>query len=402
MEKISSFFWRFISIFCLLFVITFESPYSIFPPIYSFINPFFENLIYWTGTGVFGIKNDFSATISSDSIGLYIHVFNLLFISILLTFIWGLVYTIRVVNLRKYFFIISIYYTVLQMLIYGFDKIFKGQFFMPEPNTLFTNLGELTPGLLYWSTIGSSWNYSFFIGFIEVLVACLLLISRTRLIGIILGIGVMVNVVAVNFSYDISVKIYSLFLLGILMLNFIPYITYLYHVLVIKITTEFHETKLSFFSKKPWQKKGMKALIIFLFFTEALFPYLKSGNWNDDTFSRPIFHGAYQIISPKNKPNSTNWKQVYIHRKGYFIIKNQKNEMQDYHLSIDTINQILNLNRYDNNTSFKLNYNQKNNSFTHLFGNIENQKIDVLVNKINLQHLPLLNSKFHWTTEHNK
>lgn len=402
MGKIRSFFWQFISIFCLLFVITFESPYSIFPPIYSFINPFFENLIYWTGTEVFGINNDFNTTISSDSIGLYIHVFNLFFISILLAFTWELIYKIKSVNLRKYFFIISSYYIALQLLIYGLDKIFKGQFFMPEPNTLFTNLGELTPDLLYWSTIGSSWNYSFFIGFIEVLVTCLLLISRTRLIGIILGIGVMVNVVAVNFSYDISVKIYSLFLLGILVVNFIPYITYLYKVLVLKKPAKFNEVKVLFLSKKPLFKKGMKTVIIVLFFTEALFPYLKYGNWNDDTSSRPIFHGAYQIISPKNKPNYTNWKQVFVHRKGYLIVKNKQNEMQDYHLSIDTINQILNLDRYDNNTSFKLNYNQKNNSFTHLFGDIENQKIDVLVNKINLKNLPLLNSKFHWTTEHNK
>ena len=328
MTGLKSYLWIYISTYCLLFVFTFDIPFTIFPKINTFLNPFFQNLVYWSGTEIFGLKNTFNTIITSDSIGLYIHVFNLSYVSFILSSLWYLLLNNKGVNLRKYFVIISSYYTALHLLMYGFDKIFKAQFFIPEPNTLFTNLGELTPDLLYWSTIGSSWSYSTFLGLSEVIIACLLLFYRTRLIGTILGIVLMVNVVSVNFSFNISVKIFSCFLLGILILNIIPFATYLYNVLIIKIPANFKREKITLFTKNKFIIKGIKCIVILSFFGESLLPYIKSKNYNDDTSPRPIFHGAYNVNTASKNEILQNWKQVFIHRKGYFIVKNKENIMQ--------------------------------------------------------------------------
>src|SRR5205085_9499653 len=106
-----------------------------------------------------------------------------------------------------------IYYLCLQLLKYGVDKIFKNQFYLPEPNTLFTPAGMLDKDILYWSTMGTSYGYNIFLGSLEIAAALFILIKRTRLIGLLLSLGILINVTEVNFGFDISVKLFSLFLL---------------------------------------------------------------------------------------------------------------------------------------------------------------------------------------------
>jgi len=223
-------FWNFLSVFCLIFVSTFKFEYSILPEIYQWLNPFFEKLVLFSGEYIFGIKKSFNPEISSDSLGHYIHIFNLIWISVLVTLSLKVLLKDKEVNLRPYLFQSLIFYLSLQLLIYGLDKVFKAQFFFPEPNTLFTPLKDLSKDILYWSTIGISRSYSLFLGGAEIFVAVILLFRKTRLAGIVLGTGIMINVVAVNFSYDISVKVYSLFLLLGFLILLSPYFNYLYGV----------------------------------------------------------------------------------------------------------------------------------------------------------------------------
>src|SRR4029077_19764906 len=62
-------------------------------------------------------------------------------------------------------------------------------------------------------TIGSSYTYTVVAGIFEILPAVLLLFRRTRIIGAIIATAVMTNVVLINFGFDISVKLFSCFLL---------------------------------------------------------------------------------------------------------------------------------------------------------------------------------------------
>lgn len=390
-------FWKFTLIFCSLFILTFPFEYTFLPSISSVLNLFFENLVFWSGTFIFGLPQGFDTTIASDSLGLYIHVVNLLFISILFSVLWINIYNKE--NAQYWFEKTAVYYLSLQMFLYGFDKVFKAQFYLPEPNLLHTNLGDLTPDLLYWSTIGISWGYSFFLGAIEIIVAALLLSHRTRLLGILLGIGVMANVVAVNFFYDISVKVYACFLLGLFLVLFLPYIKFLYQALILKTTTE---VKRKNAIPSPKHRKLMivvKLIIIILFAVESVGPFVFSDRYNDDLATRPLFHGAYDITNTINASsfNKTDIKQVFIHRAGYLITKNDKNEMQDYQLIVDTVQQQITVIRYDLMQSYILDYTSKDNNLTSLKGIIDKQEINVILTK---KDANLLQQKgnFHWTT----
>jgi hypothetical protein len=106
------------------------------------------------------------------------------------------------------------YWLALHMFGYGLIKVFGQQMGQLEPLTLEQNFGDLTPGALLWSFMAYSPAYKAFTGLAEVLGGALLLSRRTTTLGALVTIGVMANVVMMNFCYDIPVKIYStLFLL---------------------------------------------------------------------------------------------------------------------------------------------------------------------------------------------
>jgi hypothetical protein len=66
---------------------------------------------------------------------------------------------------------------------------------------------------LLWTFMGASIPYVIFTGAAEMLGGLLLTTRRTTLLGALVGIGVMSNVVMLNFSYDVPVKLYSSHLL---------------------------------------------------------------------------------------------------------------------------------------------------------------------------------------------
>lgn len=369
--------WNFTAIFCTLFIFTFEFEYSLIPEIYQGINPLFENLVQFSGKHIFRIEADFDSTISSDTTGLFVHTFNLFCIAFIFALLLKILNNHKEVNLRQYLLILLAYYLSLQLLIYGFDKVFKAQFFYPEPNTLFTPLKDLSKDILYWSTMGMSRGYSIFLGGAEILVAVMLWFKKTRLFGALFGAGIMLNVVAINFGFDISVKVYSSFLLLSFILIMSPYFKFLYSVFTIQDKIEkpnFPEVQLGKFESSKWVLKG---IIILLFMLEGLFPYFISGNYNDDIFPGPQFHGAYSVSE-----NKLGIKRMFIHRHGYLIFQNEQDEFQDFQLELDTANPFFSLFDYRENNSFVVDYQFNNNSLTQINGLINGNTISLDVKKI--------------------
>ena len=370
-------FWNFLAVFCFLLIITFEFEYSLLPEIYRLVNPFFESLVELVGINLMGFNINFDPVISSDSQGLYVHIFNLIWISLVLTFAFKVILKEKKVNLRPYLLIFLTYYCSLQLLIYGFDKLFKAQFFYPEPNILYTPLKDLSKDILYWSTMGVSRGYSMFLGITEIIVSVLLWFRKTRLIGAILGVGVMINVVAINLGFDISVKLYSSFLLLCFILILCPYSKYLYSVFSFQAEIENPNIPRFNLGKLESKKRIIKLGVIILFIVEGLYPYLKTGNFNDDSFPRPQFHGAYSVSE-----NELGVKRVFIHRQGYLIFQNKEDEFQDFQLEIDTTKRTIRAIDYREEKWDMLNYEFDNNSLTQIKGEINGRELDIALEKI--------------------
>ncbi len=340
---------------------------------------------------------------SSDSKGLYFLLSFLAILSVILTpFLLRFFSQNQLEKFKTYIVLIATYYFAVILMKYGFDKVFKAQFYLPEPNILYTPFGNLDKDILFWSTMGTSYSYNLFMGFMEIIPAILILFNRTRQIGLLISLGVLINVLAINLSFDISVKLFSAFLILINLYLLIPTLGILWNLFilnsVIRLKIQFN------FSIPKSTKIIIKTIVICLLLLESLFPYLNSGNFNDDISKRPFLHGAYVvqefnqngiILNTRNSPV----KRLFFHRDGYLIFQNQQDEMTDYKLEINPIKNTFILTDYElNKTTISYSY-SKRDRLLKLSSTKNGDTLLIKTKTINWQKLPALQKQFHWTVD---
>jgi len=106
-------------------------------------------------------------------------------------------------------------YLAIFMFLYGSAKVIKTQFPDLSPLTLHQPLGDFTPNMLLWTFMGASTLYTFWSGLLEMVGGALLVSRRTTLLGSLVCVAVMSNVLMLNLSYDVVVKLFALHLLAL-------------------------------------------------------------------------------------------------------------------------------------------------------------------------------------------
>jgi hypothetical protein len=110
------------------------------------------------------------------------------------------------------------------MLRFGIDKVIPLQFVPPNLGDLVTPIGMFNLRDLYWRLTGASPGYEIFMGCTELLAGILLFFKRTEILGALVTTGVLTNVVAVNFGYDVGVKLFSSHLLVMAIFLLVPHL----------------------------------------------------------------------------------------------------------------------------------------------------------------------------------
>jgi uncharacterized membrane protein YphA (DoxX/SURF4 family) len=106
------------------------------------------------------------------------------------------------------------YWVAGVLFFYGIAKLFELQFHIPPSWVLDQRFGDKSPMGLMWSFMGHSRPYTVIAGAAECIGSVLLLWRRTATLGALVLAIVMTNVVAMNFCYDVPVKLWSLELLA--------------------------------------------------------------------------------------------------------------------------------------------------------------------------------------------
>lgn len=335
---------------------------------------------------------------SSDTISLNLLLTFLFLLSVIIVLIFRLskINFSKIISVSR---IITYYYIVFVLLKYGFDKVFKAQFYLPETNILFTPFGNLTKDILYWSTLGTSHFYSVSMGIIEVLTAVLILIKPTRILGLLLAIGVFVNIILINFGFDISVKSFSIFLLLATIFAIYPNLKTLYNFFILQKKEQI-KIENQYVIKNPFLKLWIKIMMIGLMLLQILYPYLQFQNFNDDNAKRNFLHGAYQvteIIKLKDTLKSSEFpiEKIFIHRNNYIVFQDKNDKMTDYHFEINKEKNQLLLEDYSKNkvlVTFK--FSEKDSVL-----NLNLNKYHIVCKAINWRKLPALQHKSHFTID---
>jgi uncharacterized membrane protein YphA (DoxX/SURF4 family) len=345
--------------------------------------------------------NDFS----SDSKRLVILVVLLLLFSLILTLISKLkqLNKLQWHKIENAIRLIATYYLGWVLLKYGLDKLFKCQFYLPEPNILYSRVGDLDKDILFWSSMGSSYSYNIFMGISEIIPGIFLFFGKTRKLGLLLALGVLLNVVAINFSFDISVKLFSSFLLFIAFYLIGPFVINLWRFLSNqKIVLTQSSIDASNKSAKTFHWSNL--VIVSIILIESMFVYVKNQNFNDDKIERPLFHGAYEVeqfIQGKDTLISDEnvLKNLFFHRDSYLIFQFKNEEMVDFKMDIDPIKKTLTL--FDDEQNKKI-YSIEYNQFSKKMKLIHKGKYDLEIihcTQKEWKKMPLIQPLFHWTVD---
>ena len=392
-----SFVERFFIIFSIGFVISFPFPFFVIPNVGGFLATYFISINQFWG-GLFNVDSVGTVfEIVSDSTGLYLHLINLLIFSSGLSLIWIVKSKVIHPNIKRYFRIGIAYYLALILFKYGFDKIFKHQFYFPEPNTLYTPLNQLSKDILFWSSMGTSYLYSVFSGLIEVIPACFLLFRKTRLLGGLIAMAVLINVVMLNFGFDISVKVFSIFLLLLAFFIISKDSKRLYHVFTNQKVDGIKDNVFVLQSKNDLLKYALvKSLVICLFLFESIGPYVKIQNFNDDNSIKPYLFGAYDVVN--HKKDSKSIKRVFFHKQQYFITQLMDDSFESYKVQFSAdLSKIYLTNSFHESKimSLDIKYN-KSSKILRIDGVFNQKEIHLQTEKIDLSTLPISNDSYMW------
>jgi hypothetical protein len=201
----------------------------------------------WAGKHLFHINITVRPNGSGDTTYNYVQVFCYLVIALAVAAVWTLLgaflakrrtrrvdYDRLSEGLRTY-----VRFSLgAAMISYGAYKVIPSQFAHPALEQLIQPFGEASPMGILWTLMGASTPYTVFSGLAEMAGGLLLMVRRTTLLGALVSIGVMTNVVMLNFSYDVPVKLYSSHLLAMGFFLLLPDLRRLANVLLLNRPAE--------------------------------------------------------------------------------------------------------------------------------------------------------------------
>jgi hypothetical protein len=311
---------------------------------------FLNKPLYWLDFHVYHIGYDptKNGNLPPDyrfGVVLYITVFIL---SVFAGIIWSYIDRQRTeYNRQYYWFRVFVRFGVAMiMLSYGIIKLNQVQMSYPSSHVLLSRIGDQNHFSILWNFVGSSPGYEIFTGICEMTGALLLLFRRSSVFGSLVMLTLLVNVVALNIFYNVSVKILSFLLLVCVLFLLVPFFYRL-------IGLFFYQQQVSFTEKYYTFKNQTKNRLLnagkCIWIGAALVGGIfLQGRFHKDT--RAQKDRMYEVTSfttnnilQENVTDTLNWKRLELFRKvrdtgNYAIIYNSKDRQDWYYYKIDSVN----------------------------------------------------------------
>ena len=415
--------FRFLVAWFLLYI--FFNPNGILPGVdetYNFYITPFHRLIPWIGQHILRLTK--SITIftngSGDTTYDFVTLLLITVLSLLACTVWSAIDRRRPSYTILYYWVVTIlrYYLAITMLSYGFAKVFKTQFPAPGPFRLLEPYGESTPMGLAWTFMGFSNGYNYFTGFAEVISGALLFFRRTTAIGAFLAFMVSLNISAMNYCFDIPVKLLSttmilmsLFLLG-------DNIRRLFNLFFRKGSTGLYIVP------RPKMRSGLritlvvvKSLLVGYSFGGAAWLELQTWKeYGDRAPHTPLF-GIYNTRSflynqdtlAPLQTDTIRWKQLVIDGSstfGYASIKMMNDSTHGYYsVTTDTVQHLVTIKKYSDSTKkWRLHYTWPLSDSLTLWGTrfsaSHADSVRIVLARYPMDRFPLNARGFNWINEY--
>ena len=393
----------------------------------SYVTQYYYDLMDWavrkSNTHFFHVREVLiEPNGSGDTSWAWAQTWMLLLLALIGAVIWSVLDRKRpnYVHLNYWLCLFTRYYIAMVAFTYGIIKLFALQMFFPNLSQLATPLGDFLPMRLSWMFIGYSTPYQVFSGIMETLVGVLLLYRRTATLGILMATAVFLNVMMLNLTYDIPVKLYSMHI--VLMCVFLMVnewdrvICFFILNRQAPACTIYHYP----FTKK-WMKIGRIVLkIVFIVIAVGL-QFYNTNNYYKQAFQpdvkQPINQGVYTVETfavnsdtiPVSLTDSIRWQDVIFDKGSMGSIKTsdtafrQRYKRAYFYYSFDSTGTHLDFKKFQSDSLFiaSFGFQLPDSNTVFLRGKIRNDSVYISLKRTD-RHFQLAEKQFHWLSEANR
>jgi len=304
-------------------------------------------------------------------------------------------------------------YLAVILCTYGAAKVIKGgQFPYPPPSRLLQPFGDASPMGLLWTFMGASASYNFFSGAGEMLGGLLLVARRTTLLGALVSVGVMSHVVALNMSYDVPVKLFSLHLLAFALLLAAPDVPRLHDFFVRNRSVPAAELR-PLLTNRRWHRLAVAsrtALLVLLAVWLVREEHQRALQFGDQA-KKPPLYGAWSVdqltVDGVERPplvtDAQRWRWVVFDRPQVIAIHTMDDRRERYALAADYPQHRLTLTARQAKTKGALgtfDYRHPSPDRLEMQGTFEGRRIVAVLRRVELAQQRLTSRGFHWINEY--
>ncbi|WP_299899861.1 hypothetical protein [uncultured Aquimarina sp.] len=385
-------------------------------PFFSFVAKFpsdlMEKFVLWFAESILGIPFKLSTgpNGSGDTSYDYLVVFVIFIAAVIGTGIWSALDRKRS-NYKILFYWLTTalrYYVGLMLINYGLIKVIQLQFSAPSFYRLLQPYGESSPMGLAWTFLGFSKGYNLFMGIAEVL-AGLLLFRRTTTFGAIITLMTTMNVMAVNYFYDVPVKILSTHLVIMTLFLLSRDLRKVMEFLVTNRQVE----KLTVIAQPKFEKgiriglNIVKSLIIVYALGYGFYNTTDRKESYGLNKPKPQLHGVYEVTNfvvngdtLTDYRSDKRWKNIRIEREGSVQIEKMSKKRENFSIEMDssTNGRIKFIPSSGDTESFNFYYTKTKNTLDFNFIH-KNDTIYGQTTKMGVDKFLLVNRGFNWINE---
>jgi hypothetical protein len=306
------------------------------------------------------------------------------------------------------------FYLAAQMISYGASKVIPTQFRRPSPEVLTTIVGDLDRMSILWTFMGASPAYTIFTGAAELLGGLLLAFRRTRLLGALVCLGVMANVVMLNFSYDVCVKLHSSHLLGMCVFVAAADLRRLVDFFVLGRPTQ-PAAEQPLFPTKMLQRGVpiLMAVLVLGFAALSLHSSYVRGQIYGYLAPKPPLHGIWYVsemaadgvVQPPLVSDRRFWQRAVVNpgipgiAPATLVVTGLNQSRQVYLLEVDAKQRTVALSRIDDPAwKAALTYREPAPQTLVLEGLLDGRQVRITCHRMDESRLPI-NQGFHWVSD---
>ncbi len=383
----------------------------------TYIDPF-HRLIPWIAKHILHLSYDITVFTngSGDTTYDYVVVLFIAVISLSGALSWTAADRKRSGYTQLYYWLTAVvrYYAAFTMFTYGIIKVFKLQFPFPDPWRLLQPYGESSPMGLAWTFMGYSELYNYFTGGAEVLGGLLLLFRRTTTLGAIVTLAVMGNVAAMNYSFDIPVKLLSSMLVVMALFLMAKDFRRLYNFFFLNKTAPPSDISKPYIRKRALRVSLVVVKVVLIVYTLGMMTYNSMdglAQYGDRAQKAPLY-GIYNVetfvrnndtVAPL-QTDTTRWKTVIVGGyRGYprTLIKGMNDSLKSYVMRPDTATKKIEMvPRGDSTVKNQLVYHYPDKEHLVMQGSWKGDSIYIRMKIYDLNKFLLVNRGFNWINEY--